>query len=142
MSILVDTCVLSECVRKKPNARVVNWLQGQDESSLYISVIVLGELARGVAKLKESSNKRRIQAWIYTDLINRFRGRVLPVDERVALEWGRISGKAAAGGVQIPMAYGLIGATALVHGLNVATRNVSDFVPTGAAVFNPWTDEM
>ncbi|MBU0679192.1 MAG: type II toxin-antitoxin system VapC family toxin [Verrucomicrobia bacterium] len=140
MSYLIDTCVLSECTRKKPNPEVIAWLEQQEENSLYISVIVLGEIVRGVAKLKDSAKKRSIRAWLYTDLVNRFRGRVLPIDEVVALEWGRLSGKASARGIQISMADGLIGATALVHGLNIATRNVSDLSPTGAAVFNPWTD--
>ncbi len=141
MSYLLDTCVLSECVKKKPNARVLEWLAKQDESSLYISVIVLGEIVKGAAKLKDSSKKRRIQAWLYTDLVNRFRGRVLPVDEPIALEWGRVAGKASASGEKIAMADGLIGATALVHGLSVATRNVTDIIPTGAVVFDPWVDD-
>ena len=140
MSYLLDTCVLSEFTRKRPEPRVLDWLRSQPEDALFLSVVVLGELAKEIAQLDESPKKRRLRAWLYTDLCARFRGRVLSVTEAVALEWGSMSGRAARAGVQIGVADGLIGATACAHSLVVVTRNVADISATGAPVLNPWTD--
>jgi predicted nucleic acid-binding protein len=140
VSYLIDTCVLSEMTKRKPSARVANWILEQEESSLFISTLVLGELARGVSRLKDSPKKRRLQAWVYTDLPDRFRGRVLDVTPEVALQWGALSGKLEAVGHNVPIVDGLLGATAIVHSLVVATRNTEDIRPTGALVLNPWED--
>lgn len=140
MSYLLDTCVLSEFTRKDPHAGVVKWLDAQSEADLFLSVVVIGELARGVAQLADSAKKRRLHAWLYTDLCDRFQGRILPVSEAVALAWGEMTGRQARDGVQIGMADGIIGATAVTHSLVVVTRNTRDIARTGAAVFNPWTD--
>lgn len=140
MSYLLDTCTLSECARKIPQQKVLEWLNAQNEDSLYLSVIVIGELAKGIARLDESTKKNHLSSWLYTDLLDRFNGRILPVTQDVALEWGMISGRLASEGRTISMADGLIAATARKHSLVVATRNVNDLLPTGVPVFNPWTD--
>lgn len=140
MSYLLDTCVLSEFTRKRPERRVVDWLDGQSEDDLHTSVVVLGELARGVAMLSDGSKKRRLAAWLHGDLRNRLGDRALAVTSPVALQWGQLSGEAARTGVTVSMADGLIGATAIVHSLTVVTRNVDDLQATGARVFNPWED--
>lgn len=141
MSYLLDTCVLSEFTRRDPEPRVIDWLEQEAEDTLFISTIVLGELARGVSRLPEGSKKRRLGAWLYTDLVERFAQRVLPVSTDVALKWGELSAIAARSGQQIGMADGLIGVTGIVHSLVVVTRNVDHLTPTGAIVFNPWTDQ-
>ena len=140
MSYLLDTCLLSELTRRKPSARVAKWLGDQEETSLFISTLVLGELARGVSRLKDSPKKRRLQAWVYTDLCDRFRGRLLDVTPEVALQWGALSGKLEAVGHTVPIVDGLLGATAIIHSLVVVTRNTEDIRPTGALVLNPWED--
>jgi len=140
VSYLLDTCVISEFVRPRPSPRVVGWLQAQSEDELYLSVVTLGEVARGVARLPDGSRRRRLSTWLHHDLHQRFRQRLLPVSGPVALRWGEISGRAAAGGVQVAMADGIIGATAIVHGLVVVTQNVHDLAATGAVLFNPWAD--
>ena len=140
MSYLLDTCVLSEFVKPKPDARVVQWLQAQDERELYLSVIVLGELARGIAHLPESKKRRALDAWLHTDLRTRFHKRILDITPAIALEWGARSGGLQRAGQILTMADGLIGATAVVNSLVVVTRNTKDLLPTGASVFNPWTD--
>lgn len=141
MSYLLDTCVLSEFVKRDPEPRVVDWIGHESEDGLYISTVVLGELARGVEHLSEGSEKRRLGAWLYSDLVERFAQRVLPVSTNVALKWGELSGAAACTGRQIGMADELIGATGIVHSLVIVTRNVDHLGPTGAMVFNPWTDQ-
>ena len=140
MSYLLDTCVLSEFARPSPAARLVDWLEAQPEETLHTSAIVLGELARGVARLEDGSKKRRLGAWLHGDLRARFGDRVLGVSAEVALKWGELSGAAARRGVTVSMADGLIGATAIIHGLTVVTRNVEDLAATGARVLSPWED--
>ncbi len=140
MSYLLDTCVLSEFVKRKPSPSVVAWLSKQPEEELHTSAIVFGELAKGIALLEDGSEKRRLQAWASGELSRRFSGRVVDVTVDVARTWGRIAGDARKGGVQLNMADSLIGASAIVNSLIVVTRNVKDLQKTGAQVFNPWTD--
>ena len=140
MSYLLDTCILSEFIKPEPTARVVRWLQAQDESGLYLSVIVLGELARGIALLPDGKKRRTFDAWLRTDLRTRFHKRILEITPAIALEWGARSGSLRHLGQTLTMADGLIGATAVVHSLVVVTRNTKNLLPTGASVFNPWTD--
>jgi predicted nucleic acid-binding protein len=140
MSYLLDTCVVSELARAEPEAAVAAWVERQNETDLFISVLVLGELEKGISKLPESSKKNRLQAWLYTDMCERFRGRILEITPEIALEWGRASGLAAADGRTIPAIDGLLGASAIVHSLVVVTRNTEDISPTGAPVLNPWED--
>ena len=141
MSYLLDTCVISEFARRDPEPKVLQWLATQGEETLFTSAVVLGELAKGVARLPEGAQRRRLGAWLYTDMVERFAQRLLPVSVEVALKWGDMSGAAARSGQQISMADGLIGATGIVHSLVVVTRNVDDLSRTGAIVFNPWTDQ-
>lgn len=140
MSYLLDTCVLSEFTKPQPDDRVVAWLQSQDEANLFLSVIVLGELSRGIAHLPEGTKRRRLDAWLHTELRTRFRDRILDVTEAVAIEWGERSGSLLREGRTLSLADGLIGATAVVGSLVVATRNTEDLRPTGASLFNPWID--
>ena len=140
MSYLLDTCTLSEFARRRPDVRVVDWFERQNEEELFLSAIVLGELAKGIAQLEENPKKHRLHSWLYTDLCNRFEGRILPVTPAVATEWGTLSGSLRRQGVQLGMADGLIAATALVHSLVVVTRNTADITPAGIPVFNPWED--
>jgi predicted nucleic acid-binding protein len=140
VSYLLDTCVISEFAKPDPEPKVLQWLDEQAEDTLFTSTIVLEELARGVSRLPEGSRRRRLNAWLYSDLVERFSRRLLMVSAEVALKWGETSGAAMRAGVQISMADGLIGATGIVHSLVVVTRNVDDLSPTGAVVFNPWTD--
>ena len=138
MRYLLDTCVLSELVKPKPEAAVVGWVEGQDEHRLFLSVITLGELHKGVAKLPAGRRREQLETWIEEDLAGRFRGRVLPVDSAVAATSGVILGEAEVGGRSLPVIDALIGATAKVHGCVVVTRNVADLERTGAEVLDPW----
>lgn len=141
MTFLIDTTVLSELVKKVPDERVVNWLDKQDEDSLYLSVLTLGELEKGISKLRASARQDRLRAWLTRDLTTRFADRLLPVDARVAARWGALTGDAEKRGQPLPVIDSLIAATALEHGFHVVTRNVADFERCGVACVDPWEDQ-
>jgi predicted nucleic acid-binding protein len=140
VSFLLDTAVVSELVRKSPSATVLKWVDGQDEASLYLSVLTIGELEKGVARLSASARRNRLLSWVRRDLVERFGGRLLPIDTRTATRWGSITGEPEKRGRPLPVIDCLIAATALVHGLTVVTRNVGDFERCGATCFNPWDE--
>lgn len=139
MRYLLDTCLVSELVKAKPNSAVVKWLEGCDEEGLFLSVLVLGEIQKGISKITDEKRKARMQHWLDSELRQRFEGRILPVSEEVALTWGIVQAKAELQGSPIPTIDGLVGATALAHNLTVVTRNERDIQATGARVFNPWS---
>ena len=138
MSFLLDTPVVSELVRKSPNAAVLEWMAAQDEATLYLSVLTIGEIEKGIARLPASARRSRLQSWVRRDLVARFGERLLPVDARTATHWGVLTGEAEDRGKPLPVIDSLIAATALVHGHSVVTRNVGDFERCGATCINPW----
>lgn len=141
MNYLLDTCVISELVKPEPNGRVVGWLKTQAEISLYLSSITFGEIQKGISKLSVGRKQRELQNWLDRDLTERFRNRILPVDARAALMWGRIRAAAEKNGRTIPVIDGLIAAVGMANDLTVVTRNVEDMPDEGVAIFNPWGDE-
>ena len=138
MTFLLDTCVLSELVKPRPNEKVVRWVDSVDERKLFLSVLTVGELEKGITKLQESQRKAELQGWLKYDLAERFAGRILPVDSAVAIAWGRVQGQAERAGAKLPVIDSLLAATAEIHSLILATRNTADFDRCGATVFNPW----
>ena len=138
MSWLLDTCALSEYVRKAPAPAVIRWLDEQDESSLFISVISLGKIEKGILKLRASDPRRspKLTAWL-GKVEQRFAGRILPVDTAALHVWAQIAATAELAGQPLPVMDGLIMAIAQCHGLTVVTRNVQDFT-LYSQVFNPW----
>ena len=138
MKYLLDTCLVSELVKKEPNPAVVSWLDEQDEQKLFLSVLNLGELQKGISKLPDGVKKDELQAWVALDLVERFTGRILEIDLDTALCWGRLQGEAEQAGEKLPVMDSLIAATAAAHGLVVVTRNVRDIERCGARVCNPW----
>jgi len=135
---LLDTCLISEMVKKEPNPAVVSWLDEQDEQKLFLSVLNLGELQKGISKLPEGTKKIELQAWVALDLVERFTGRILEIDLETALSWGRLQGEAEQAGEKLPVMDSLIAAVATAHGLIVVTRNVRDIERCGVRVINPW----
>lgn len=138
MNFLIDTCVLSEFVKKKPAQKIVDWLKDQEEESLFLSVMTIGEIQKGVVRLPESKKKKDLQIWLNRDLKRRFEGRILPVDDRVATLWGEILGHAEIKGDAVPAVDGLIAATGLAHDLVVITRNAKHIAKTGVRLVDPW----
>lgn len=138
MTFLLDTCVISELVKPRPDENVVRWVDSVDERKLFLSVLTVGELEKGITKLQESPRKASLQEWLEHDLAERFSGRILPVDAAVAIAWGRIQGEAERTGTKLPVIDSLLAATAEIHRLALATRNIADFDRCGVTVFNPW----
>ena len=138
MSWLLDTCALSEYAKKAPAPKVIAWLDEQDEDSLYISVISLGEIEKGILKLRASDRRRsqKLTAWL-GKVEQRFAGRILPLDAAALHVWAHLAAHAELAGQSLPVMDGLIMATAQCHGLTVVTRNVQEFAPY-PQVFNPW----
>lgn len=134
--ILLDTNVVSELTKPSPSARVVAWLEN-NEPMLALSTITLAELRYGVARLPDGKRKSSLlRFWEATR--DRFRGRMFAFDERAAEVYGDIAAEAEKRGQRLNVADAQIAATALVHGMSVATRDMSDFGTTGVRVVNPW----
>lgn len=138
MKYLLDTCLISELVKKAPNRAVVNWLDEQDEQSLFLSVLTIGELQKGVSKLPDNARKEDLQGWIEHDLVLRFSGRIIDVDLETMLAWGRLQGESEQKGESLPVMDTLIASTAEAYGLVVVTRNVKDMERCHVRVCNPW----
>lgn len=138
MSYLLDTNVLSELARPRPDARVVRWFRGVPDESLHASVLTLGEIRSGIERLPAGAKREKLRVWLEIDLPGWFEGRLLAVDGSVADRWGRLVGEARR---PIPAVDALLAATALGHGLRLVTRNVADFAFAGLEVVDPWTAE-
>jgi len=135
---LLDTVFVSEFIKDKPDPNVVSWATIHDGSSSFVSVATLGEIQKGISRLPDSKRKDRLQTWLTDDLVRRFDGRILPVNNAVALTWGAVQGEAQRSGGQLPIVDCLIAATASVHNLTVVTRNARDMQRCGVPVFDPW----
>ncbi len=138
MKLLLDTCVISEIIRAKPSGKVVRWIKSEEEGNLFISVLTLGELHKGIEKLPESKRKEELHNWVGNDLKERFLNRIIDIDMRVAMMWGKIQGMAERVGRSMPAIDSLIAATGLIHHLTVVTRNTSDMKESGVALLDPW----
>ena len=141
MSYLIDTCCISELVKKKPNPNVLKWFADQDEISMYLSVITFGELRKGIEKLPDSKKKKELNQWVKEDLYHRFKNRVFNINMEEVNRWGKILATAEKNGKPLPAIDSLIAATARVHDLSIVTRNTQDMEGSGVEVFNPWTYE-
>jgi predicted nucleic acid-binding protein len=135
---LLDTNVVSELVRPRPNPRVTKWLDSIDEELLCLSVLTLGEIRKGITALTDPARKMKLEAWLSGSLLARFESRILPIDQAIADRWGQLAGFLAAQGSPLPVIDGLLAATALHHNLTLVTRNTSDVARTRVGVFDPW----
>ncbi|MDH4391887.1 MAG: type II toxin-antitoxin system VapC family toxin [Aquabacterium sp.] len=137
MSYLIDTNVLSELRRKQPDPSVVRWFSQRPASTLYLSVLTLGEIRKGIEGLADPSRRLALLDWLETVLPAFFAGRILPIDTSVADRWGRL---VALAGRPLPVIDSLLAATAAQHGLILVTRNLRDVQGLGAQVLDPWAD--
>jgi predicted nucleic acid-binding protein len=136
---LLDTNVLSELIKPEPDVNLLHWVDQTGEAVMFLSVLTLGEIRNGIARLRPGSRRKLLESWLQVDLRSRFENRILAVDEAVADRWGAISAVAAAKGKPVPVIDGLIAATAMHHDLQLVTRNTSDVAGTGVPVLNPWS---
>jgi toxin FitB len=135
-SFLLDTNVVSEARRKRPNARVASWFRSADPASLHLSVLSLGEIANGAARYakRDPAQAAALEKWLATTRLN-YGDRIIAIDIEISETWGRLSAKRP-----LPVVDGLLAATALVRGMTLVTRNVSDIAGIEIAVLNPWED--
>ena len=140
MRVLLDTCVLSEIRKPDGNRSVRRAVDEIADDDLYISVIAIGEIAKGIELLDDGRHKRTLQSWLQT-LKRDYADRLLPVDLEAAHIWGELTATAQKRGRVVSTGDGLIAATARRHGLHVMTRNIADFEPTGVMLINPWEGE-
>ena len=137
MRVLLDTCVLSELRKDNCHENVRRAIEEYTEESIFLSVINIGEITKGVGLLSESQRKRELQSWLQT-IERYYSDRILSVDLEIVRIWGEITATAQKSGKIIAVSDGLIAATALRHGLHIVTRNTSDFEPGGVLLINPW----
>jgi len=135
---LLDTCVISELVTKKPNPGVVDFVDGLDADEVFLSVITIGEIIKGIEKLPDSSRKAELRDWLQDDLLARFQGKIIPLGTDILVEWGVLAAQLEAQGKPMPAIDSLIAATALAEKMSLVTRNVGDFEATGVNLINPW----
>ncbi len=138
---LLDTNVVSELMKPRPNRRVVTWVEATVEPLLHLSVITIGEVRKGIDLLRDDDPKRAaLQSWLDHDVRIRFAGRLLSFDDGVAERWGQLEALAKKRRLTLPTVDAQLAATALHHGLTFVTRNTADIGPTGVPVFDPWNE--
>ena len=138
MRYLLDTCVISELVAKQPNPRVLEWVDTLDADGVYISVITIGEITKGIEKLPNSKRRQELSDWLENELLIRFQDNLIELDVNILIRWGKLNAQLEIDGKRAPAIDSLIAATALEHKLILVTRNESDFAGTGVEMLNPW----
>ncbi|MBZ5652682.1 MAG: type II toxin-antitoxin system VapC family toxin [Acidobacteriia bacterium] len=135
---LLDTNVISELVKARPDPGVTQWIEATDESLLYLSVLTLGEIRKGISSLPDAKRRTALEAWLDRDLALRFSNRILSIDHAVADRWGRLAGSPAARRSPLPVIDGLLAATALHYDLTLVTRDTRHLEVARIAFFDPW----
>ena len=141
MSFLLDTNVLSEWTKPRPNPGVAVWTADVDEDRVFLSVVTLAELRHGIERLATGKRRRRLEEWLREDLLVRFEGRVLAIDAGIAGRWGRIVARGEAAGRPIGAMDAFMAATAEAHALTLVTRNTADFAGSVSRMVNPWSGD-
>ena len=134
---LLDTNCISEVVRLKPDPRVSAWIEAAEESLLYLSVLTLGEIRKGLAALPQGKQRSRLETWLEVELQARFSGRILSIDAAVADRWGLLAAVAKITGKHLSAIDGLLAATAIHHNLTIVSPNDDDSTNTQVPVVNP-----
>lgn len=135
---LLDTNCVSEAVRLRPEPRVIRWLETVEEDLLYLSVLTLGEIRKGISSLGQSKRRTSLENWLNAELMARFSTRILSIDEVTADRWGSLAATAKIKGRALSTIDGLLAATAIHHNLMIVSRNDGDFAGLPVSVFNPW----
>ena len=141
MKWLLDTNVISEGVRKRPDETVVNWLAAQSKEDITVSIISIAELLSGISKVIDDTRRQELERWVRTEVLSSSRGRRLPVTTQILVIWLQLSRKLRIRGETKDPSDLLLASTAKAFGLTLVTRNTRHFAKTGITVYNPWTDE-
>ncbi len=140
MNYLLDTNVISELISKRPDKKVLEWLDHLDPNTVYLSVITIGEIRKGIEKLPLSKRRDRVKEWLEGDLLPRFHGRILEITMEVMLAWGELIGRLEKEGRPITAIDSLVAAISLQGNYRLVTRNEHDFKHTGVTIINPWKE--
>ena len=138
MNYLLDTCVISELTKKVTNTKVVTWISSIEETNLYISVLTIGEIHKGIEKLPKSKKNEKLHKWVNCDLKERFKNRIIDFDIQTATVWAKAQAHSELLGKAMPAIDGLIAATGISYDLTVVTRNTKDMEISGVTLLNPW----
>lgn len=139
MNYLLDTNIISETVKPAPYQPLLKWLEAIENDKLYISVITIGEIRKGISGIQSLQRRERILHLLDFELPEYFEDRILNIDIRIADQWGQLQSKNK--GYALPAVDGFIAATAQVHNLILVTRNTKDFIHTSIKIINPWEEE-
>jgi toxin FitB len=137
MKNLLDTCVIAEYQKPVPEVKVITWLSSQIEESLFLSVLTVGEIEKGIARLPASKRKNNLKVFL-ENLVARFDRRIINLDTAILRRWGQLTGSLEKKGRILPVIDSLLAATALEYDLTIVTRNAADFTATGAPLLNAW----
>lgn len=135
---LVDTNIPSELTRQLPDSRVTDFIRNAGRENLFLSVMTIGEICKGIDLLPASQKRTALQGWLDVQVRAWFAGRILPVSEAIAERWGRVAAGARKQGVTLAVVDGVIAATAMEHSLTLVTRNTKDYAGLGVSLFSPW----
>ena len=138
MNYILDTNVISELVAARPEPKVVDWIQSVESNQVFLSVIAIGELKKGIEKLPDSDRKVKLDQWLQEDLLVRFEDQILIIDQETVLIWGRLVAQLEMSGRPISAIDALLAATALQWQYTLVTRNTAHFTMAGIVLFNPW----
>jgi len=142
MNYILDTNVVSELIAVDPDHSVIQWIDSVDPESIFLSVITIGEIKKGIEKLPRSKRKERYSTWLEQDLLVRFEKRILLLDSSTLLTWGQLTADLEKAGRPMPAIDSLLAASALNTGYTLVTRNTADFESAGILVLNPWKTEL
>ncbi len=140
MNYVLDTNIISELVSKQPNQKIIDWLDALDPNTVYLTVITIGEIQKGIEKLPPSKRKDDLSEWLQNNLLARFEGRILDLTTEVSLIWGTLVGRLEKGGNPMAAIDSLIAAIVLQGNYTLVTRNDHDFQPAEISIINPWRD--
>ena len=138
MNFLLDTNVVSEWTKPRPDPGVIEWLAETDEDRVYLSVVTLAEIRFGIDRMAVGVRRDRLNEWLRGELPGRFEQRIVTVTSQLADAWGKVLAHGYAVGRPVSAMDALIAATAVHHEFTLVTRNVSDFETFDIPVINPW----
>jgi len=135
---LLDTCVISEFVKPRPEPKVVEWLNSVEMDNAYLSAVTIGEIQFGISNRPASNRRTELEVWLNEELAGQFNGRIIPLDAKVFVVWGKMTAARKQKGEPMGVMDSLIAATALRHDMVLVTRNTPDFTNIGLSLLNPW----